>query len=35
MSVENGEVQFNWDGDDEFDSWGQQGIPENLQTALC
>jgi hypothetical protein len=33
-TVENGQVQFNWEGDDEFGSWGQQGIPENLQTAV-
>jgi hypothetical protein len=33
-TVENGNVQFNWEGDDEFDSWGQQGIPENLQAAF-
>jgi hypothetical protein len=32
-TVENGEVQFNWDGDSDFDTWGQQGIPENLQIA--
>lgn len=33
-TVENGNVMFSWDGDDEFSSWGQQGIPENLQTAF-
>ncbi len=32
-TVENGSVQFNWEGDDDFSSWGQQGIPENLQVA--
>lgn len=33
-TVENGNVMFSWDGDDDFGSWGQQGIPENLQTAF-
>lgn len=33
-TVENGNVMFSWDGDDEFSTWGQQGIPENLQTAF-
>jgi hypothetical protein len=33
-TIENGDVQFRWEGDQEFDTWGQQGIPENLQTAL-
>ncbi|MES2371380.1 MAG: outer membrane beta-barrel protein [Bacteroidota bacterium] len=33
-SVENGEIQFNWEGDDDFDPYEQQGIPENLQTAF-
>lgn len=33
-TVENGNVMFSWEGDDEFSSWGQQGIPENLQTAF-
>lgn len=33
-SFENGELSFNWEGDDEFDTWGMQGIPENLQTAF-
>lgn len=33
-TVENGNVMFSWDGDDDFSSWGQQGIPENLQTAF-
>ncbi len=32
-TVENGQVQFKWEGDDDFDTWGQQGIPENMQTA--
>ncbi|MEO8172402.1 MAG: outer membrane beta-barrel protein, partial [Sediminibacterium sp.] len=34
MTVDNGQAQFNWEGDDEFDTWGQPGVPENLQTAL-
>lgn len=33
-TVENGNVMFSWEGEDEFSSWGQQGIPENLQTAF-
>jgi len=32
-TVENGNVMFMWEGDDDFDTWGQQGIPENLQVA--
>jgi hypothetical protein len=32
-TVENGEVQYSWDGDSDFGPWGQQGIPENLQVA--
>ncbi|MES2003525.1 MAG: TonB-dependent receptor [Bacteroidota bacterium] len=32
-TVENGNVMFMWEGDDDFDSYGQQGIPENLQAA--
>jgi hypothetical protein len=33
-SVENGNINFSWEGDDDFDSWGQEGIPENMQTAV-
>ncbi|MES2332894.1 MAG: outer membrane beta-barrel protein [Bacteroidota bacterium] len=33
-TVENGSVQFSWDGDEEFSNWQQEGIPENLQTAF-
>lgn len=33
-SIENGDVSFRWEGDESFSSWGQQGIPENLQTGL-
>ncbi len=33
-SLVNGNVGFSWDGNDEFSSYGQQGLPENLQTAV-
>ncbi len=33
-NVDNGDVTFRWEGDDDFSPWGQQGIPENLQTAF-
>ncbi len=33
-TVENGNVQFNWEGDDDFDTWGKQGIPESMQGAV-
>lgn len=33
-TVENGNAMFYWDGDAEFGNYGQQGLPENLQTAL-
>jgi hypothetical protein len=33
-TVENGEVQYNWDDDSDFDLWEKQGIPENLQGAV-
>lgn len=32
--VDNGNVFFYSDGNDEFGSYGQQGLPENLQTAV-
>ncbi len=32
-TIENGNVMFMWEGDDDFDSDGQQGIPENVQVA--
>lgn len=33
-TVENGDVSFSWEGDNAFDNYNQQGIPENLQTAV-
>ncbi len=33
-TVDNGNVNFSWDGDNEFDTYNKQGIPENLQTAF-
>lgn len=33
-SMENGDVNFMWEGDDDFDTWGKEGIPENLQAAI-
>ncbi len=33
-TVENGNVSFSWEGDGEFDTWNQQGIPESLQSAF-
>ncbi|NCI46482.1 outer membrane beta-barrel family protein [Sediminibacterium soli] len=33
-TVENGDVGFSWEGDNDFDTWGKEGIPENLQGAV-
>lgn len=32
--AENGDIMFMWEGDNDFSSYQQQGIPENLQTAF-
>ena len=33
-TVDNGNIMYSWEGNDEFNSYGQQGLPENLQTAV-
>jgi hypothetical protein len=32
-TVDNGNVMFSWEGDDDFETWGAQGVPESYQVA--